>query len=60
MVHVRRLRGAFQWGTPVWRQMQDELSALVGPAVFALLAPYLEVREASGTLLPHPTVRQRG
>jgi hypothetical protein len=51
---------AFRGGTPVWRQMQDELCAMVGPAVFALLAPYLEVREASGALLPHPTVRQRG
>jgi hypothetical protein len=51
---------AFRGGRPVWRQMQDELCAMVGPAVFALLAPYLEVREASGALLPHPTVRQRG
>ena len=50
---------AFRGSTPVWRQMQDELCAMVGPAVFALLAPYLEVREASGALLPHPTVRQR-
>lgn len=51
---------AFRGSTPVWRQMQDELCAMVGPAVFALLAPYLEVRETSGALLPHPTVRQRG
>jgi hypothetical protein len=50
---------AFRGGTAVWRQMQDELSGMVGPAVFALLAPYLEARETSGAVLPHPTVRQR-
>jgi hypothetical protein len=50
---------AFRGGTPVWRQMQDELSGMTGPAVFALLAPYLQAREASGAVLPHPTVRHR-
>ena len=48
---------AFRGGTPVWRQMQDELSALVGPDIFALLAPYLEAREKAGSVSP---TRPRG
>ena len=32
-------------------------AALVGPAVFAQLAPYLEGREKAGPVLPHPAVR---
>jgi hypothetical protein len=48
---------AFHGGRPVWRHMRDELSALIGPEVFALLVPYLEAREKAGTALPHPAVR---
>ena len=50
---------AFSGRAPVWRHMQDELSALVGAGVFALLAPYLEAREKAGTTLPHPAVRRK-
>jgi hypothetical protein len=42
---------------PVWRSMAAELIALVGPEVFELLAGYLTARQATGTPLPHPTVR---
>jgi hypothetical protein len=49
---------AFRGGAPVWRQMRNELSALIGPEIFALLAPYLEAREKAGTVLPHPVVRR--
>ena len=48
---------AFSGTKPVWRQMRQELEAMVGPDVFALLVPYLEAREATGPALPHPTVR---
>jgi hypothetical protein len=48
---------AFGGGTPVWRHMRDELSALIGPEIFALLAPYLEAREKAGSALPHPAAR---
>ena len=51
-------RESFSGTTPVWRQMRRELEALVGPDVFALIAPYLEAREASGTVLPHPAARR--
>jgi hypothetical protein len=50
---------AFGGSTPVWRHMRDELSALIGPEIFALLAPYLEARENAGSALPHPAARQR-
>ena len=48
---------AFSATTPVWRHMGDELEAMVGPDVFALLASYLEAREGAGVPLPHPAVR---
>lgn len=52
---------AFHGAAPVWRHMQPELTAMVGGAVFALLAPYLEAREkAKGTVLPHPAGRAGG
>jgi hypothetical protein len=50
---------AFRGGVPVWRHMRDELSELVGPDVFALVAPYLEGREKGGGALPHPAARAR-
>jgi hypothetical protein len=50
---------AFRGGAAVWRHMRDELTELVGPEVFALLAPYLEAREKGGPLLPHPAVRRK-
>ncbi|HXW80157.1 MAG TPA: hypothetical protein VEJ84_11705 [Acidimicrobiales bacterium] len=50
-------REAFGGREPVWRHMRAELSALVGPAVFAQLAPYLEGREKAGHVLPHPAAR---
>ena len=50
-------RESFSGTTPVWRQMRRELEALVGPDVFAQIAPYLEAREATGSVLPHPAAR---
>jgi hypothetical protein len=52
---------AFGGRLPVWRSLRAELEALVGPAVYELLAAYLEARENGGrsTVLPHPAVRQR-
>ena len=50
---------AFTGASPVWRSMQAELRALVGKDVFNLLAPYLEAREGTRALLPHPSVRTR-
>lgn len=50
-------RESFSATTPVWRQMRRELEALVGPDVFAQIAPYLEAREATGSVLPHPAAR---
>jgi hypothetical protein len=51
---------AFRGRRPVWRHMSDELSALIGPEIFALLAPYLEGREKAGSALPHPAARAAG
>lgn len=50
-------REAFSGPAPVWRQMRNELLALVGSDVFGLLEPYLEAREGSGAVLPHPAAR---
>jgi hypothetical protein len=50
---------AFNADGCVWRTMRAELRALVGKDVFNLLVPYLEAREASPALLPHPAVRRR-
>ena len=50
-------RESFSATTPVWRQMRRELEALVGPDIFAQIAPYLEARETTGSVLPHPAAR---
>jgi hypothetical protein len=50
---------AFGGARAVWRHMQPELRALVGDAIFELLAPYLQARESSPVLLPHPAVRAK-
>ena len=50
---------AFRGRAPVWRHMSNELSALVGPEIFDLLAAYLGAREKEGTALPHPVSRPR-
>jgi hypothetical protein len=44
---------------PVWRGMRDELVAMVGPAVYDLLATYLDAKSTAGALLPHPAARRR-
>jgi len=49
---------AFTGAVPVWRQMGQELRALVGDAVMGLLSEYLTAREATGSALPHPAARQ--
>jgi len=48
---------AFKGQSPVWRHMEPELTALVGPEIYALLASYLQAREAAGPVLPHPARR---
>jgi hypothetical protein len=50
---------AFTSHQPVWRQMRDELVAMIGDDVYALLVPYLEAREAARSALPHPAQRRR-
>ena len=51
---------AFTGARPVYRLMEEELAALVGPRVYARLAAYLDERLAGpATPLPHPTVRVR-
>ncbi|HVM01815.1 MAG TPA: hypothetical protein VM263_04025 [Acidimicrobiales bacterium] len=50
---------AFVGSEPVYREMGDELAELVGAAVYARLAAYLDARAAGpGTPLPHPAVRR--
>ena len=51
---VYRSPGGLPGRPAVWRHMSDELSALVGPDVFALLVPYLEGREKGVALSPTP------
>ena len=48
---------AYRGAPAVWRHMQPDLRALVGDAIFELVAPYLETRESSPVLLPHPVLR---
>ena len=48
---------AFSGAVPVWRHMSSELVALVGADVFGRLSAYLEAREVSGPVLPHPALR---
>ena len=48
---------AFIGHEPVYVAMRDELVALVGAGVHDRLVAYLQARTASGTPLPHPTVR---
>ncbi|HTV11242.1 MAG TPA: hypothetical protein VME20_05200 [Acidimicrobiales bacterium] len=48
---------AFRGKVPVWRAMSAELTAMVGEGVFHRLSAYLQAREASGMLLPHPALR---
>jgi hypothetical protein len=43
----------------VYRTLAEELTALVGPAVYGQLAAYLGARRSSGVPLPHPAVRRR-
>ena len=51
---------AFVGHRPVYREMADELVALVGPEAYARLAAYLDGRAAgAGAPLPHPAVRRR-
>ncbi|HUB68880.1 MAG TPA: hypothetical protein VL984_00520 [Acidimicrobiales bacterium] len=48
---------AFTGAAPVWKHMSSELAALIGPEVFVRLRTYLEARELSGPVLPHPALR---
>lgn len=50
---------AFVATEPVYRTNQAELTAMVGPKVFNMLASHLD-RKGRTTLLPHPVVRRRG
>ncbi|HET6793568.1 MAG TPA: hypothetical protein VFH45_03955, partial [Acidimicrobiales bacterium] len=50
---------AFTGARPVYRAMAEELEAMVGPAVYALLVKALARRLRAGTALPHPAVRRR-
>lgn len=49
---------AFVGRQPVYREMADELTALVGDEVYQRLAGYLAVRQTGGVALPHPAVRR--
>jgi hypothetical protein len=53
---------AFGAKKAVYRHMRAELTALVGPAIYALLADYLDARsggKGAGVPLPHPAGRRR-
>jgi hypothetical protein len=51
---------AFRGAEPVYRSLKSELVAMVGPAVYRMLAAYLDTRERGEAVpLPHPTVRSR-
>jgi len=50
-------REAFTGSQPVYRDMRNELVAMVGPLVYEMLAAYLERRD--GVPLPHPVVRRK-
>jgi len=50
---------AFVGDRPVYREMADEIEALTGPEVFAMLREFLKKRERRATPLPHPAVRVR-
>ncbi|HEX2064665.1 MAG TPA: hypothetical protein VHE80_09620 [Acidimicrobiales bacterium] len=50
---------AFVGDEPVYKAMRDELVALVGEHVYAMLAAYLDDRSRVKVALPHPTVRKR-
>jgi hypothetical protein len=51
---------AFGASAPVYRTLAEELTAMIGPAVYEQLAAYLEARQSSGVPLPHPAVRPHG
>jgi hypothetical protein len=55
---------AFGGRSPVYRHLRDELSAMIGPPVYGMLAAYLDARLAETAAgrpvtLPHPAVRRR-
>jgi hypothetical protein len=51
---------AFGGTEPVWHSLRAELSAMTGPGVYQMLISYLEAREKSGPVLPHPATRAKG
>ncbi|MDP9388883.1 MAG: hypothetical protein M3Q48_13470 [Actinomycetota bacterium] len=51
---------AFTAAEPVYRHLGEELAALVGAGVYAMVAAYLDARAAGPAVpLPHPAVRAR-
>lgn len=50
-------REAFTAASPVYRSMAAELTEMVGPDIYAMIADYLDRRSA--VLLPHPVLRRR-
>jgi len=50
-------REAYAGSEPLYESMADELSAMVGDAVYRRLAAYLDLRKAGSVPLPHPAVR---
>jgi len=50
---------AFVGERPVYREMADELAAMVGPKVNRSIVGFLAEREKGVTALPHPVVRRR-
>jgi hypothetical protein len=44
--------------TPVYQQLEAELSAICGPMVYEWLRTELDRRKSEFVLLPHPTVRR--
>ena len=50
---------AFAGREPVYKAMRDELVGMVGEAVYAMVARYLDGRSSAGVALPHPAVRRR-
>jgi len=48
---------AFAGASSVYASMAEELTAMVGAAVYERLGAYLERRASGVVALPHPTVR---
>jgi hypothetical protein len=50
---------AFISRQPVYEELQEELTEMVGPRVYDMLVRYLQRRNGASVFLPHPVVRSK-